>query len=131
MQRRKSHFGFQNLFAKLLNETKKNHKSEKKKNDSSKVERAFIYKTAKSLRDNVEFFQNSFQICFWIKSLQKTEKFLSFVFFLQTWSFEFFQKCFSGRQKNFENLFQNCFEIVFEKSQNQDGSSGARQRFYL
>jgi hypothetical protein len=35
--------------------------------------------------------------------------------FAKLLSFEFCQKFFFGRQKNFENLFQNCFEIVFEK----------------
>jgi hypothetical protein len=35
-------------------------------------------------------------------------------FFAKLLSFEFCQKFFFGRQKIFKNLFQNCFEIVFE-----------------
>jgi len=51
--------------------------------------------------------------------------------FAKLLSFEFCQKFFFGRQKNFENLFQNCFEIVFEKFAKSGKGVCGRKGFYL
>jgi hypothetical protein len=65
----------------------------------------------------VGFYQNSFQNRFWQKKFGKSQKKMKNFwvwFFAKLLSFEFCQKFFFGRQKIFKNLFQNCFEIVFE-----------------
>jgi hypothetical protein len=89
--------------------------------DVSVVQSAFTYKTRKSLCGEVEFFQNSFQNQFSKKVCKqfpkKTENFLGFVFFCKTLSFKFSQKFFLGHEKILKFLFQNRFEVVFEKLQ--------------